>query len=462
MNKKIVKLQWGNSFNWSTGNASYNPQAAFGATNFKPNPNLLNLSNGFAQGSTLGVPNVSNLGKHILNNPKVAGNSTSPSMGQQALSGAVSQIGGALANNIGNTLFDQDTHFGSIMGGLFSSASSSALGNLSSNILKGNALTQGMGKDMLGSVGGAAAGIAANYAGRGITKAMGNSNLGKFTGAAAANVGGTLAGSAISSAVGATSASKFIGMANAAVNPLALGMTAVGAGLGAMNGPSKEYGGKYGDITKTMDTIYDIASVGVNAIPGIGQIISGAMVLNKGLSNTFGSTSGMTKQDAILGSAFMPAPVKWANVAGGKTTSTFNKQSWQNSEKTSNFMQNAFGDLQDRFDRARKEAGKTYGTFSRRAYRRAQANLNFANQAWDKVLSMADQNIYQNIRAQDMASINNQKYMQDIQGGFSPLARGKQGMKILSNRINHNTGMRLLSGAALIDNKQMILCNGVN
>jgi hypothetical protein len=69
------------------------------------------------------------------------------------------------------------------------------------------------------------------------------------------------------------------------------------------------------------------------------------MVLNKGLSNTFGSTSGMTKQDAILGSAFMPAPVKWANVLGGKTTDTFNKQSWQNSEKTSNFMQNAFGDL---------------------------------------------------------------------------------------------------------------------
>jgi NhaP-type Na+/H+ or K+/H+ antiporter len=147
------------------------------------------------------------------------------------------------------------------MGGLFSSASSSALGNLSSNILKGNALTQGMGTDMLGSVGGAAAGIAAHYAGRGITKAMGNSNLGKFTGAAAANVGGTLGGAAISNA---------LGMASGAVNPLALGMTAVGAGLGAMNGPSKEYGGKYGDITKTMDTIYDIASVGVNAIPGIG------------------------------------------------------------------------------------------------------------------------------------------------------------------------------------------------
>jgi hypothetical protein len=48
------------------------------------------------------------------------------------------------------------------------------------------------------------------------------------------------------------------------------------------------------------------------------------MILNKGLSNLFGSTSGMTKQDAILGSAFMPAPVKWLNMAGANTTSTFN------------------------------------------------------------------------------------------------------------------------------------------
>jgi hypothetical protein len=30
-------------------------------------------------------------------------------------------------------------------------------------------------------------------------------------------------------------------------------------------------------------------------------------------------------------------------------------------------------------------------------------------------------------------------------------------MKIFNNATNHNIGMRLLSGAALIDNKQMIL-----
>jgi hypothetical protein len=52
------------------------------------------------------------------------------------------------------------------------------------------------------------------------------------------------------------------------------------------------------------------------------------MALNKGLSNIFGSTDGMTKQDAILGSAFMPAPVKWLNMWGSSKTGTFNNQSW--------------------------------------------------------------------------------------------------------------------------------------
>jgi hypothetical protein len=61
-----------------------------------------------------------------------------------------------------------------------------------------------------------------------------------------------------------------------------------------------------------------------------------------------------------------------------------------------------------------------------------------------------------------MTSINNQRYAQQIQGGWNPLARGKMGMKILNNATNHNIGMRLLSGAALIDNKQMILCSAVD
>jgi len=95
------------------------------------------------------------------------------------------------------------------------------------------------------------------------------------------------------------------------------------------------------------------------------------MTLNKGLSNVFGSTDGMTQTDAILGSAFMPAPLKWANMWGANTTGSFNNQSWQNNEKATTFMGDAFGNLQDRFDTAREEAGKTYGTFSKSAYRNA-------------------------------------------------------------------------------------------
>jgi len=34
-------------------------------------------------------------------------------------------------------------------------------------------------------------------------------------------------------------------------------------------------------------------------------------------------------------------------------------------------MQNAFGNLNDKFDSAREKAGKTYGTFSQGAKRRA-------------------------------------------------------------------------------------------
>jgi hypothetical protein len=81
-----------------------------------------------------------------------------------------------------------------------------------------------------------------------------------------------------------------------------------------------------------MDTIYDSASAIAGTMGPIGMGVSGLMTLNKGLSNVFGSTDGMTKTDAILGSAFMPAPVKWLNMWGSSKTGTFNNQSWQNSE----------------------------------------------------------------------------------------------------------------------------------
>ena len=379
-----------------------------------------------------------------------------------------SQVVNQLTDNFTEGLFG-DSELGRGMGTLFSSGLSSAGNTITNNIIKGTTFAEGLGKNVGASVAGATAGLAANYIGKGITSLGGDSMLSRGIGQGVATGLGTVGGTALSNLVqygslagkladGSKTAS-LIGKGAGMINPYGLAMSVVGAGLGAAMGPSKEYGGKHGGITQGMDLAYDGIMAGINFVPGWGQIASGAMALNKGLSNIFGSTSGMTTQDAILGSAFMPAPVKWLNMAGAKTTDTFKNQSWQNSEKTNRFMDNAFGNLGDKFDKAREEAGKTYGTFSRGAYNDAQDNINFANNAWDKILAMADQNELQKIRSQYMSSINNQRYAQQIQGGWSPIARGKQGMKIFNNATNHNIGMRLLSAAALIDNKAMILCN---
>lgn len=399
----------------------------------------------------------------------------------------ISAISDGLTDKI-NPFKNDDSEFGRAMGTLFSQGVSSAGNNMADNLVKGVGLMNGLEKNVGSSLAGTGAGLAANYLGQGITSAMGDSRLGRAVGQGISTglgtVGGTVLSNLINTGKAAGTASKLFGTGNniftttktvtdattgaktaqavGAINPYALGATVLGSALGAATGPSKEYGGKYGNITQIMDTAYDLTSAGVNFIPGVGQGISGIMALNKGLSNIFGSTDGMTVQDAILGSAFMPAPVKWLNMAGSSRTGSFNNQSWQNSEKVNLFMGNAFGNLGDKFDQAREEAGKTYGTFSQGAKREAQENIDFANYAWNRIMQMANQNKFQNIRAQDMSSINNQRYAQYIQGGFKPLVIGKQGMKIFNNATNHNIGMRLLSGAALIDNKAMILCSVVD
>lgn len=404
----------------------------------------------------------SNMLDRKLNMPKTNKGLNLGKVGNQVASSGISALSSNLSGTLSNEIFGDDTELGRSLGTIFSQGISSSADTLSNNILKGTSLSEGLLQNAGASIAGAGAGIAANYIGQGINSLGGNSMLSRGIGQGVATGLGTIGGTAASNLVKTGSTGTLFGKGAGAINPYGLAATVIGTGLGAALGPSKEYGGKYGNTTRTLDTAYDVVSTAVNVIPGWGQLASGLMTLNKGLSNVFGSTDGMTRQDAILGSAFMPAPVKWLNMAGAQTTSKFKNQSWQNNMKASNFMQNSFGNLNDKFDKAREESGKTYGTFSQGAYRNAQNNLNFANRAWEQVLAMADQNELQNIRSQYMSSINNQRYAQSIQGAWQPLYRGKQGMKILNNATNHNIGQRLLSGAALIDNKQMILCSVVD
>lgn len=386
---------------------------------------------------------------NLLNTNSFNGSNLGTTLAGQGLSALGSRLGAFTQGAFG------DDELGKISGELVGSAVGTTFSTMGNNLLKGVALNHGLGTDVASSVAGVATGLAGQYMGKGIRKAMGNTWGGKFLGQGVSSTMGSVGG-AIAQNLIKGNGFKVGG------SPIGIAGQIVGSALSAANGPSKEYGGKYGKITRGMDTAYDIVQTGLGFVPGWGQIAAGAMALNKGLSNVFGSTDGMTVQDAILGSAFMPAPVKWLNMAGARTTQNFNNQSWQNTERTDSFMQNAFGNLADVFDKARTEAGKTYGTFSRNAYNKAQANMTKANNAWDDILAMTDQNELQNIRSQAMTSINNQRYAQMIQGGFNPIYRGKQGMKIFNNATNHNMGMRLLSAAALIDNKQMILCGAVD
>ena len=481
-----------------------------GSPSFQLNWNLFGNNNGsplFQQfdWSNLSLPSLTSNGSPLNNNQPYypfGGNyyidpifrrttNGSPASASGVDDGTSSISAGTAGLDKTDTIFDTDNNntntFGQAFGNIFSSGLGSAGNRILNNIVKGETFGKGVVQDASSTISGAAAGLASNMVGKGITSLMGNSKLGRGVGQGVATGIGTIGGQAISNllkgekafkgisdSIKAIKTAKQAGSAASDVMKLAsnagkwnlvgIGGQVLGSGLQAAFGPSKEYAGKYGNITQTMDTIYDSASAIAGTMGPIGMGVSGLMTLNKGLSNVFGSTDGMTKTDAILGSAFMPAPVKWLNMWGSSKTGTFNNQSWQNSEQANSFMQNGFGNLNEKFQRAMEEAGKRYGTFSQGAKKRAQKNIDFANTAWEQVLQMAAQNRLQNIRSQDMTSINNQKYTQWIQGGWSPslVGRGKQGMKIFNNATNHNIGMRLLSSAALIDNKAMMLCSVVD
>jgi len=98
-----------------------------------------------------------------------------------------------------------------------------------------------------------------------------------------------------------------------AINPYSLGGAAIGV-ASALMGDKSEYSGDYGNLTRGLDTAYDIASDAVNVIPGFGQaaslIMKGDALVGKAFNKWTGSgTDGMTATDAILGSSFTGSPL---------------------------------------------------------------------------------------------------------------------------------------------------------
>lgn len=210
-----------------------------------------------------------------------------------------------------------------------------------------------------------------------------------------------------------------------------LGMTIGGAvfDLASTLMPEKsEYAGNKGDITQTMDTLYDDISNTAMAFGPVGTVMKGGKFLGKGINALGGGTDGMTNTDAILGSSFLSlSPLGLINGFGGSRANTFTKDtsafetvgpSYTGSESTINDAVN--------------KSGKKYGLFSQSAKNKANKLIDEAKRQQNIITNVADQATDRFSIAGAMSAINGNRRRYQLQGGYnqSAVRVGKQGMVI--------------------------------
>ena len=201
-----------------------------------------------------------------------------------------------------------------------------------------------------------------------------------------------------------------------------------GAAMGIANslmGDKSEYSGDKGGLTKGLDTGWDVASDAVSVIPGVGTAIGlgmkGFSLANKALNKWTGSgTDGMTTTDALMGSTFgasLLGPISAINGWAGKKSDTMQMNDNYNKQKLQNVWGGYTGsEVADA--NASHKAGKKYGAFSSGARRSANRAIDTANNRRADLLDINANNDIANIRGQDMVSIQNAKYRQDLGGGL--------------------------------------------
>lgn len=198
-----------------------------------------------------------------------------------------------------------------------------------------------------------------------------------------------------------------------------------------------EYQGTYGDITQTMDSIYDTTADALSAIPGVGAIASGAMkvagVLGDAVGALGGSTDGMTTVDSILGSSFFNlTPFGLINGFGGKKADTITKN-----QEAFEQVGSSYGGTSVTVDDALTKSGKKYGLFSRGAMNEANQEIAEAKRQQNVMADIADTAIDRRNLVYGMSAINGNRRAYQLQGGYQQgnIRVGKNGMNIdLINR----------------------------
>lgn len=197
-------------------------------------------------------------------------------------------------------------------------------------------------------------------------------------------------------------------------------------------GLEDQYAGPKGDITQTMDSVYDNVSNTLMAIPGVGAIAGGAMKIGGFVGDILDSagigTDKMTTKDAILDSNFLKlTPFGLINALGAKKTQTLIKDN-----EAFEQVGSSYGGTSQAVDDALKVAGKKYGAFSRKERREANSEISEARRQQMQMAAIADNAADRFAITDSMAAINNNRRALALQGGYnqSAVRVGKQGMQL--------------------------------
>ena len=216
-------------------------------------------------------------------------------------------------------------------------------------------------------------------------------------------------------------------------------MGGIGATIGSASDlvgsfmPQKtEYDRAKGDITQTMDSVYDGISDAAMSLGPVGMLAGGIMkggaLLGKGLNALGGGTDGMTSTDAILGSSFLSlTPLGLVNGFGGKKADTITKDNEAFAQVGSSYTGS-----ESSINDALQKSGKKYGLLSSGARKRANEEIAEAKRQ-QSIISDISQDVQDRTAIRTaMAAINGNRRGFHMQGGYDQAAIrvGRQGMPI--------------------------------
>ena len=236
------------------------------------------------------------------------------------------------------------------------------------------------------------------------------------------------------------------------INPF----SAVGAAADALTNflpQASEMSGDAGGVAAGLLGAWDGISDAAMAIPPVGTMVGGIMkaanFVGRGLNALGAGTDGMSVQDAVLGSPFFNlTPFGLINGIFGKKADTFTKDNEVFAQ-----MGSAYGGSDSQADLAARKSGKKYGLFSLGAMADANRQIREADRQQDAIRDIQDDMNNQNLLAASMSQINNQAYMNRLQGGYQQgLIRSAKKGSILENKDAINRAKGFFKNQSVIKN----------